>query len=163
MAFLGDFSPRHTSQSTCNSFQTFLKLRQSINTLDCQLLKPSDPVPAARGLSPSLPPSNCLPTTGALRPRKARYRRRRRRKRSGTAPPFAPGPRSFPARFSAMLDPLAAGKGSEGFRSWQSSVLIDWRSLGKVWKLLQVLWLVCRGLKSPRKAMSVQGLFPGTF
>ena len=49
------------------------------------------------------------------------------------------------ARFSAMLDPLAAGTGSEGFRSWQSSVSMLWRSLGKVWKLLQVLWLVCRG------------------
>ena len=54
MAFLGDFSPRHTSQSTCNSFQTFPKLRQSINTLDCQLLKPSDPLPAARGSSIAL-------------------------------------------------------------------------------------------------------------
>ena len=41
MAFLGDFSPRHTSQSTCNSFQTFPKLRPAIDTLDCQLLKPS--------------------------------------------------------------------------------------------------------------------------
>jgi hypothetical protein len=60
----------------------------------------------------------------------------------------------LPARFSAMLDPLAAGKGSEGFKSWHSSVSMALRSLGKVLKLLKVLWFVCRGLKSPRKAIN---------
>jgi hypothetical protein len=39
---------------------------------------------------------------------------------------------SLPARYRAILDPMAAGTGSECFRSWQSSASKHWPSLGKV-------------------------------